>query len=199
MPAPLSPLIRLHPHDNVLIAREPLALGRALPEFDLRVRAQVPAGHKIAARALTLGERVIKYHTVIGAATRAIAAGEHVHSHNLALVDDYRDPAFGADVLPVAHVPEAERATFQGIVRADGRVGTRNFIGIFSSVNCSATVIPASLRTSRPSGWLNFLTSTVWWRLRRPAAAAWPRPASTLICCDARLPAPPRTPTSAPR
>ncbi|MCZ8093765.1 MAG: UxaA family hydrolase, partial [Acidovorax sp.] len=67
--------------------------------------------------------------------------GDYVHSHNLQLVDYYRDPAFGADVQPVDYVPEAERATFQGFVRPGGGVGTRNFIGILSSVNCSATVI----------------------------------------------------------
>jgi altronate hydrolase len=64
-----------------------------------------------------------------------------VHSHNLKLVDYYRDPSFGADVRPVDYVPEEQRATFQGFVRAGGGVGTRNFIGILSSVNCSATVI----------------------------------------------------------
>jgi altronate hydrolase len=112
-----------------------------LPEFNIRTKAQLPAGHKVAARRIALGERVRKYNVVIGAATRDIEPGEHVHSHNLALVDEYRDPAFGQDVKPVAYVPEADRATFQGFVRANGQVGTRNFIGIVSSVNCSATVI----------------------------------------------------------
>jgi altronate hydrolase len=136
-----SPLIRLHANDNVLVARQPLALGQELAEFGLRTRAQVPAGHKIAARRIAAGERVKKYDTVIGVALRDIEAGEHVHSHNLTLVDEYRDPAFGADLRPVAYVPEAERATFMGIVRPDGRVATRNFIGILSSVNCSSTAI----------------------------------------------------------
>jgi altronate hydrolase len=136
-----SPLIRLHEHDNVLVTRAPLALGQELPEFGLRTRAQVAAGHKIAARRILAGERVRKYNVVIGAATRDIEAGEHVHGHNLALVDEYRDPAFGADVQPVAMLPEAERARFLGIVRPDGRVATRNFIGLLSSVNCSATAI----------------------------------------------------------
>lgn len=140
-PASLSPLIRLHPNDNVLVARAPIALGQELPEFGLRTRAQVPAGHKIAARRITAGERVKKYDTVIGVASRDIEAGEHVHGHNLTLVDEYRDPAFGLDVKPVDYVPESERATFMGIVRPDGRVATRNFIGIISSVNCSATAI----------------------------------------------------------
>ena len=137
----MSPLIRLHENDNVLLVREPLALGQELPEFGLRTRAQLPAGHKIAARRIRAGERVLKYNVVIGAALRDIEAGEHVHGHNLALVDEYRDPGFCEDVRPVAFVPEAERAQFMGYRREDGRVGTRNFIGLLSSVNCSATVI----------------------------------------------------------
>ncbi|MES3003862.1 MAG: altronate dehydratase family protein [Pseudomonadota bacterium] len=137
----LSPLIRLHANDNVLVARSPLALGQELPEFGVRVRAQVPAGHKIAASRIAQGERVRKYDTVIGVASRDIEAGDYVHTHNLALVEFDRDPAFGQDVQPVDYVPEEERARFMGFVREDGRVGTRNFIGILSSVNCSATVI----------------------------------------------------------
>ncbi|MCA7082293.1 altronate dehydratase family protein [Cupriavidus sp. DB3] len=137
----VNAVIRLHANDNVLIARQDLALGQPLPELGVRARAQVPAGHKIAACAIAKGEPVRKYDTVIGVADRDIAPGEHVHSHNLKLVDFYRDPAFCTDVRPIDYVPEAERATFQGFVRADGRVGTRNFIGILSSVNCSATVI----------------------------------------------------------
>ncbi len=136
-----SPLIRLHANDNVLVAKTPLALGQALPEIDARARAQVPAGHKIAACRIAGGERIIKYDTVIGIAARDIEAGDHVHAHNLTLVDFERDPAFGQDVRPVEYVTDAERATFMGFVRPDGRVGTRNFIGILSSVNCSATVI----------------------------------------------------------
>src|SRR5215470_1412413 len=136
-----SPLIRLHANDNVLVARRALGLGEALPEFGLKLRAQVPAGHKIAARRIDAGEPVKKYDTVIGRATRTIEAGEHVHTHNLEIVDFDRDPGFCEDVRPVDYVPEAERATFMGIVRPDGRVATRNFVGIISSVNCSATVI----------------------------------------------------------
>jgi altronate hydrolase len=139
--ASTSPLIRLHPDDNVLVAKAPLALGQPLPEFDVKVRAQVPAGHKIAARAIAKGEPVRKYNAVIGVAARDIEAGDYVHAHNVALADFHRDPGFGLDVEPVQYVPEAERAAFMGYVRADGRVGTRNFIGILSSVNCSATVI----------------------------------------------------------
>lgn len=136
-----EPLIRLHANDNVLIAREPLALGQPLALLGVRARAQVQAGHKIAARRIAAGEPIRKYDAVIGVAARDIEAGDHVHSHNVTLVDFDRDPAFGADVRPVDYVAEAERVRFMGIVRPDGRVATRNFIGILSSVNCSATVI----------------------------------------------------------
>lgn len=136
-----SPLIRLHANDNVLVAREGLALGQALAEFGLRTRAQVPAGHKIAARRIPTGEVVLKYNTVIGVAVRDIEAGEHVHTHNLTLASLHHEPGFGLDVRPVDYVPVNQRATFMGIVRPDGRVATRNFVGLISSVNCSATVI----------------------------------------------------------
>ncbi len=136
-----GPLLHLHPNDNVFVAKTALALGQEIPELGVRTRAQVPAGHKIAARRIAEGEQVRKYDTVIGVATRDLEPGDYVHSHNLKIVDYYRDPAFGADVRPVQYVPEDRRATFQGFVRADGRVGTRNFIGILSSVNCSATAI----------------------------------------------------------
>lgn len=139
--SPLPLLLRLHPNDNVWVARQEIALGAWVPELGVRMRAQVPPGHKVAARAVAAGEAVRKYDVVIGVAARDIAAGEHVHSHNLALIDFDRDPGFCEDVRPIDYVPEAGRATFMGIVRHDGRVATRNFIGILSSVNCSATVI----------------------------------------------------------
>ena len=136
-------LIRLHANDNVLIAKTQLALGQAIEIGGgaVRLRAQVPPGHKVAACAIAQGEPVRKYDTVIGFATRDIEPGDHVHSHNIELREYDRDPGFGLDVRPVDYVPEAERATFMGIVREDGRIGTRNFIGLFSSVNCSATAI----------------------------------------------------------
>jgi altronate hydrolase len=101
----------------------------------------VPAGHKVAAQRIPCGEPVRKYDTVIGFAARDIDAGDHVHSHNIELREYDRDPGFGLDVRPVDFVPEELRARFMGIVRPDGRIGTRNYIGIFSSVNCTATAI----------------------------------------------------------
>src|SRR5215217_1953790 len=82
---------------------------------------------------------VRKYGQILGFATEAIRPGEHVHTHNLAMGDFDRDYAFGIDARPTDYIPESRRATFEGIVRADGRVATRNYLGVLTTVNCSAT------------------------------------------------------------
>jgi len=131
--------IRLNPADDVVIARVELAAGtKLLNEGGIEAAARIPAGHKIAVRAVQQGAPVRRYNQIIGFATRDIAAGDHVHVHNLGMGDFQRDYAFCADMKTTA--PAAKPATFQGIVRADGRVATRNYIGILTSVNCSATV-----------------------------------------------------------
>nr|WP_047198167.1 altronate dehydratase family protein [Caldimonas brevitalea] len=135
-----GPVIRLHPDDNVVIARVDVAIGTPVPGEGFTARSQVGPGHKIAARALRAGEPIRKYNVVIGFAAADIPAGTLVHSHNIDFREFDRDPALARDYRPTPLRPEAERAQFQGIVRADGRVGTRNYIGILSTVNCSATV-----------------------------------------------------------
>ncbi len=137
-----SLVIRLHPADDVVIARSQLVGGTKLLDEDVTVSGLVPPGHKVATRAIRAGEPVRRYNQIIGFASRDIAPGEHVHLNNLAMGEFERDYAFGADVRPTQYVDPA--ATFDGIVRADGpnrgRVATRNYIGILSTVNCSATV-----------------------------------------------------------
>ena len=138
----MNPFIRLHPADDVLIARSQLVGGTSVE--GIAVRGLIPAGHKIAMRAIAQGEAVRRYNQIIGFASKPIAAGEHVHTHNLGVGDkggDFaRDYAIGADVKPE---PARLEASFMGIRRADGRVATRNYIGILSSVNCSATAARA--------------------------------------------------------
>jgi len=134
----MTPFIRLHPQDDVLIARNQLVGGTAAES--VVVKGLIPPGHKVATRAIAVGEPVRRYNQIIGFASKPIAAGEHVHTHNLVMGDFERDYAFGADIKPQ---PARRQATFQGIVRADGRVATRNYIGILSSVNCSATAARA--------------------------------------------------------
>ena len=134
-------VIRLHPDDNVVVARTDVGLGEAIPGENVISSSQVQAGYKIATRAIAKGEPILKYNVCIGFAARDIPPGMMVHSHNISFEEFHRDYAHASEFRTVQPVPEPERATFQGIVRADGRVATRNFIGILSSVNCSATVV----------------------------------------------------------
>lgn len=131
--------IKLHDNDDVLIARGALSAGTVLSEFDNIVTAgDIPAAHKIACREVAQGAPVRRYGQIIGFATQPIRPGEHVHVHNVSMGDFARDYAFGEDLKNVA--PAAAALTFDGFKRADGRVATRNYIGVVSTVNCSATV-----------------------------------------------------------
>jgi altronate hydrolase len=131
--------IRLHRTDNVVVARLDLLPGTELPEERIAALGPVPAGHKIATAAVAAGVPVRKYGQILGFAIEAIRPGEHVHTHNLAMGDFDRDYAFGIDARPTEYVPDGQRASFEGIVRADGRVATRNYLGVLTTVNCSAT------------------------------------------------------------
>jgi altronate hydrolase len=130
--------IRLHPDDNVVIAREGIGAATEVASERVVAAGYVPAGHKMATRPIARGEPILRYGQIIGFAASDITPGEHVHTHNCALHEFAREYEFStaARTTPLVDPP----ATFQGIVRADGRVATRNYIGILSSVNCSATV-----------------------------------------------------------
>ncbi|CAG4917257.1 UxaA family hydrolase [Paraburkholderia saeva] len=134
-------VIRLHPNDDVVIATRQLVSGTRIDAEDLVVSGLIPPGHKIATRAITKGEPVKRYNQIIGVARENIARGQHVHVQNLGMADFSRDHAFGVDQHPTAYT--GEPAHFMGIRRDDGRVATRNYIGVLTSVNCSATVARA--------------------------------------------------------
>ena len=127
--------IRLNAADNVVVARADLKAGT--PVEGVTTTGAVPRGHKVATAAIAMGEAVRKYDQIIGFATADIAPGDHVHTHNIEFGDFDRDYAFGADARPTEFVAASRRARFQGYLRADGRVGTRNFVGVLASVNCS--------------------------------------------------------------
>jgi altronate hydrolase len=135
-------VLRLNLADDVVIARRQLLTGTLIKSEGVTVIGLVPPGHKVATRAIAAGSPVRRYNQIIGFATRDIRPGEHVHLHNLGIGAEHgafeRDYAFCADVHPTSAV--ATSATFMGIVRPDGRVATRNYVAILSSVNCSATV-----------------------------------------------------------
>lgn len=143
--------IRLHPDDDVAIAKVNLAAGTTLRAAagcepgEVSTRQLIPSGHKVALRAVAQGQPIRRYGQVIGFATRPIAPGDHVHVHNCAVAEFARELAheyaFGVDVKPVAFVPEDRRRRFMGYRRADGRAGTRNTIAVIGTVNCSAHTV----------------------------------------------------------
>ena len=134
-------VIRIHPDDDVVIARQQLVGGTRIESEGITVSGLVPPGHKVATRAIAAGEPVRRYDQIIGTAKQAIAPGQHVHTHNLEFSSFARDYAAASGARPTDYV--AGPATFDGIVRADGRIATRNYVGILTSVNCSATVARA--------------------------------------------------------
>lgn len=147
--------LRLDPRDALAIAKQPLAAGTLVTLDDgatLRIRRLVPPGHKFALAGVAEGEALLRYGHVIGFATQAIEPGDHIHSHNLAVRDFERAHDFCADYAPVEFVPDADRRTFSGYRRADGRVGTRNYVAILSSVNCSSSAAVTAARAVEESG-----------------------------------------------
>ncbi|WP_371134786.1 UxaA family hydrolase [Pseudomonas sp. Q11] len=136
-----GPIIRLHSNDNIVVARVEVGIGAAIEGEGIVSRSQVPAGYKIATTLIRQGDPIRKYNVVIGFAGSDIEPGTMVHNHNMDFREFDRDYAHASEYQPVVPVDESQQATFQGIVRADGRVATRNYVGILSTVNCSATVV----------------------------------------------------------
>src|SRR6266545_1412114 len=120
------PVIRLHPEDGVVIARATLLPGTPVASGVVAAE-RIPAGHKVAVRPIAVGEPVRRYGQVIGFASKAIAAGQHVHVQNCEMGDFAKNYAYGVDAKPTDHANTP--ATFDGIRRPDGRVATRNYIG----------------------------------------------------------------------
>jgi len=127
--------VRLDNRDNVATAAQSLEVGEAV-EGTATV-ALIPRGHKVALSDIAKGDAVYKYAQIIGYAGEDIAAGAHVHTHNLEFRGVDQAYEFSTDLQPVP--PAAKQDTFMGYLREDGRVGTRNTIAILTSVNCSAT------------------------------------------------------------
>lgn len=152
------PALVLNPTDNVAVLLENVP-ARAEVQPGLFSTQRISRGHKIAIAPMAEGEPVRKFGQIIGFASKPISGGEWVHEHNCGMGAEggafARDYQFGAGVEPVEFVPEPERATFQGFRRSNGKVGTRNYIGILTSVNCSATVARYIAEAVERSGMLD--------------------------------------------
>jgi altronate hydrolase len=134
--------LKLHPADDVIIAKARLSRGTMVETVAgaMPVASDIPSGHKVAFRARAAGDPVLRYGQIIGFATAPIAPGEHVHQHNLHPGTLRQTFEVGVDAGTVAYHPPESMRTFEGYLRPDGRVGTRNYILVLPTVNCSATV-----------------------------------------------------------
>ncbi len=145
--------LRLNTSDNVIVAVDEIPAGA--PAEGVNARERVPKGHKIAATAIAEGEPIRKFAQIIGFASRPILPGEWVHEHNCVMRAFARDYRFGEDARPETIAAIPDQPTFQGFRRASGRVGTRNYLAILTSVNCSATTARLIAREVERSGLLD--------------------------------------------
>ncbi len=135
---PTPRTLRLHADDDVVVAVDSIPEGARVGGVTAAQR--VPKGHKLAVRPLAQGQPLKKFGQIIGFASKAIQPGEWVHEHNLGFAAFERDYDFCADARVEPRVSGPDIVTFEGFRRANGKVGTRNYIGILTSVNCSASV-----------------------------------------------------------
>lgn len=140
----------LHPDDNICVTARTLEAGSTLEiqGRSLKLAEKIKIGHKIAIMPIAAGQPIRKYGQVIGFLTRDAQPGDWVHSHNLEMDDFVRDHA-KAQFIPPPPAPITDR-TFLGYRRPNGTAGTRNYVGLLSSVNCSATVCKAIARHFTP-------------------------------------------------
>ena len=146
-------LLILHKKDNIAVALADVSAGEVDGPTGVCVLQSVKRGHKIAIAAVNAGQNIIRYGQTIGQATTDIAVGEHVHVQNLGMGGHTQDYAHASEAksLEVA----TEERTFNGFHRADGNVGTRNYLGILTSVNCSGSVAKFIAEAAEKSGLLD--------------------------------------------
>src|SRR5476649_1723416 len=146
----MASFLRLHPSDNVVVAVEGLSPGDIVD--DVKIIRRIPPGHKAAVRAIKKDEPALKFGQIIGFASQDIVPGDWVHEHNIGFHAVDRDYQFEVDARDPAPLTGA---TFQGFRRANGKFGTRNYLCILTSVNCSATVARLIAREVEKRGLLD--------------------------------------------
>jgi altronate hydrolase len=149
--------LRLHTSDNVLVAIDAIAAGTIVD--GVTAPARVPKGHKMARVPIGPGEPIVKFGQIIGFASQEIAPGQWVHEHNVEMRDFVRDYRFAEAARNEPVLPLEARATFEGYRRDTGKVGTRNYVAILTSVNCSASVARFMAKEIERSGILEHYPS----------------------------------------
>lgn len=145
--------IRLHESDNVVVAVDPLSPGSVV--HGVTVRERIPRGHKVAIVGVGEDQPILKFGQIIGFAAKPIEPGEWVHDHNIQLHGFSRDYRIAEDAVTTPILAPEAQATFEGFRRANGKVGTRNYLAILTSVNCSASVARFIAREMERSGLLD--------------------------------------------
>jgi altronate hydrolase len=130
--------LRLNAKDNVVVAVDTVDAGVNVE--GVAAVARIPRGHKMSTARIAKGQPVLKFGQIIGFASEDILPGAHIHTHNCGFAAFERDYAFCQDAKAEHTLPLNQQATFEGYRRANGKAGTRNYIGVVTSVNCSATV-----------------------------------------------------------
>ena len=133
-------VIQLSESDNIAVSPVNIPENASIESHNIKTITKIPQGHKISIKEIKKGEKIIKYGQIIGEATENIQEGEHVHSHNLAFVEFKRETPRQL-IKKIDLTNNSIPKTFEGLVRKNGKIGTRNFIGLVSTVNCSATVV----------------------------------------------------------
>ncbi len=146
------PVLQLNPADPLVVATRDLKPGEEIGLGGVTPVEPIGRGHKLAVQKIESGAPVHKLGQIIGMATREIAPGQHIHVHNVEFRPSAADHGIGAHRSNLPVLPESEAATFQGIVRSDGSVATRNYIGVLTTVNCSAQVARMISEHFRMSG-----------------------------------------------
>ena len=156
-------VVRLNPQDNIVIALRDLQAGERPALVPAPLAAPVARGHKIAITAIQTGENVIRYGQIIGQAKCEIAPGAHIHVHNLGMGAHQQDYAHASANAPLPALSDGR--TFDGYHRSDGKVGTRNYVGILTTVNCSDRWrVLSRKRPKNPAFWTTSQMWTVWFR-----------------------------------
>ncbi len=132
-------LVTLSDEDNVAVAIRNLAKAESLQE--VTTLDEIPKGHKVALQNITSGSAIIKYAQIIGYAKSDISAGQHIHTHNIEFRNTEHQYVFSIDNAEPELLALSDQATFKGYKRDNGKVGTRNYIAVLASVNCSATAV----------------------------------------------------------
>ena len=148
-----SRMLTLHPHDNIAVALADIAAGEVDGATGVKARHSIKQGHKMAIAAISAGQNVLRYGQTIGQATTDIAAGDHVHVQNLGMGEHTSSYVHATEARALAM--SSEERTFNGYHRADGSVGTRNYLGILTSVNCSGSVAKFIAEAAEKSGLLD--------------------------------------------